>query len=126
MNVQIKRLFESVIRRLSIAVFFVGFAGLAAWVTGSILWIKHIDIDWLFPGFFIAAAAIMFLFGLGLSFRAKDRWLAILFASILLTGLSLSWAYSLGGFLWPVGLVLLVISLAKLRQYRAPKEPVKT
>jgi len=78
----------------------------------------HIESRGFAFSFFITAATILFLLGLGFTYRDKDRWLAFTFAAILLTGLSLSWAYRLGGFLWPFGVLLLINSLIKLRQYR--------
>ena len=68
--------------------------------------------------FLVNGAAILFLFGLGLASRDKVRWMAFTFAAILLTGLSFTWIYSLGGFLWPFGVILLIVSLLKLSQYR--------
>ena len=58
---------------------------------------------------------------LGVIYHDRERWLAFLYSAILFTGFSLSWAYSLGGFLWPLGIILLVVSAIKLRQYRLPK-----
>ena len=76
--------------------------------------------------FFVIALAVITLLVLGFVFRQKNRWLAFTLAGVLLTGFSISWAYSLGGFLLPVGIILLVVSLRKLARYNKYKDRVNS
>ncbi|ADJ26826.1 hypothetical protein Dehly_1545 [Dehalogenimonas lykanthroporepellens BL-DC-9] len=67
--------------------------------------------------FSLIAVFTVVLLILGVFFREKDRWLSFTLAALLITGFSMSYFYSIGPLLAPIGIVLLVISVFKLARY---------
>lgn len=115
-------------KRITIASFVIGIIALAGWIGLSLAWEILGSTVWGSTGWTLApisfnttAGCDLILLILGLVFREKDRWRAFTLAAGLLIGFGLSWIYSLGGFLWPLGVILLVVSLGKLRSYREVK-----
>ncbi len=107
-------------KRIAIAVFLLGIIALAAWISMSLVWGnwgENLDRKYVLAVFYTIVGSDLLLLALGLIFREKDRWRAFTLAAVLLIGFGLSWIYSLGGFLWPVGVILLVVSLSKLAVY---------
>lgn len=109
-------------KRITIAVFLLGMIALAVWIGLSLAWEILGSTVWGSTGWTFASISFnttagcdLILLILGLVFREKDRWLAFTLAAVLLIGFGLSWIYSLGGFLWPLGIILLVYSLRKLK-----------
>ena len=108
-------------KRITIAVFLLGIIALAAWVGFSLVWGnwgENLDRKYVLAVFDTIVGCDLVLLVLGWGYRNRDRWLAFTLAAVLLIGFGLSWIYSLGGFLWPLGVILLVVSLRKLKSYR--------
>ena len=110
---------------ITIAGFILGIIALAAWIGLSLSWEILGSTVWGSTGWMFASISFnatwgcdLMLLALGLIFRDRDRWRAFTLAAVLLIGFGLSWIYSLGGFLWPLGIILLVYSLRKLARYR--------
>ena len=105
--------------RLIIGGLYLGSIALGGWNLGSVLVMMHVNLKGLALTLSFAIASILFLLGLAVIYTRRDRWLAALFASVILTGLSLSWLSSFGFFLLALGIILLITSVIKLRKYNA-------
>ena len=110
-------------KRITITVFTLGIIALAAWIGFSLAWVwgnlgENLDRKYVLTVFYTIVGSDLVLLALGLVFRDRARWRAFTLAAVLLIGFGLSWIYSLGGFLWPLGVILLVYSLRKLACYR--------
>ncbi len=104
-------------KRLIYFFFVTGAIDIGAWLILTILWMIHIYVNDFSFLFSIGAIATLVLLALGLIFDARERWLAFTLGAILLIFFSIAWLYSLGGFLLPLGILLLINSIIKLRQY---------
>ena len=78
--------------------------------------------DFFFPviffGTFLTTLALAII---GIASKGRQRWHAILMASVVLLGFSFGYLYSLGFILAPVAILLAIVSLRKLEWTGTPK-----
>ena len=65
----------------------------------------------------IVGVAVLLLLVFGLLFYERERWLSFTLAALLIIGFSISYFYSFGPFLVPLGITLLIVSIFKLVRY---------
>ena len=96
-----------------IALFIIGLA--FAVLLNGITYFDWFGTDFFFPIIFFGTFLIALVLAIiGIGSKSRERWIAILMASLVLLGFSLGYLYSLGFILAPAAIVFVIISILRL------------